>query len=149
AIAAYEKNLRANLDPTTSGLLVLAVRSEGETSSHGAVNFSEYFLYFSFFLVASGLLLTGMFFKVGVEQRLREIGLLRALGFNQMALSRLFVLEGALIAVVGGLFGLVGAIAYGWLMMRGLSTWWVGAVGTTLLHLHVERSSLFSGFAAG
>src|SRR5262249_13781631 len=46
AIAAYEKNLRANLDPTTSGLRVLAVRSEGETSSHGAVNFSEYFLYF-------------------------------------------------------------------------------------------------------
>ncbi|MBI3405183.1 MAG: ABC transporter permease, partial [Acidobacteria bacterium] len=149
AIETYAKNLRANLDPATSGLRVIAVRSEGESSSQGAVNFGEYFLYFSFFIVASGLLLTGMFFKVSVEQRLREIGLLRALGFNRAALSRLFLAEGALLAIAGGLAGLAGAITYGWLMMRGLSTWWVGAVGTRLLRLHVERVTLAAGFVSG
>ena len=32
--------------------------------------------------MVSALLLTGLFFKLGVEQRMREIGILRALGFS-------------------------------------------------------------------
>ena len=48
------------------------------TASSGATDFGEYFVYFSFFLVVSALLLTALFFKLSVEQRIREIGLLRA-----------------------------------------------------------------------
>jgi hypothetical protein len=32
--------------------------------------------------MVSALLLTGLFFKLGIEQRMREIGVLRALGFS-------------------------------------------------------------------
>ncbi|MEO6726863.1 MAG: FtsX-like permease family protein, partial [Blastocatellia bacterium] len=39
--------------------------------------------------------------------------------------------------------------AYGWLMMFGLRTWWVGAVGTTQLRLHVSPQSLLIGLIAG
>ena len=38
-------------------------------------------------------------------------------------------------ATLSGLLGLAGAYAYGWLVMHGLRTWWVGAVGTTALRL--------------
>ena len=58
------------------------VRARAIEAASGTTDFGEYFLYFSFFLVVSGLLLTGLFFRVGVEQRLREIGLLEAIGLT-------------------------------------------------------------------
>jgi hypothetical protein len=54
------------------------VRGQGLAASRGATDFGEYFVYFSFFIVVSALLLAALFFKLGVEQRGREIGLLRA-----------------------------------------------------------------------
>ncbi len=149
AIEAYEKNLRATLDPSQSGLAVIAVRADSEAASQGAVNFGEYFLYFSFFLVVSAVLLTGLFFKLGVEQRLREIGLLRAIGFDTARLASIFLVEGFGLAVLGTAAGLLGALAYAALMTLGLRTWWIGAVGTRLLRLHVSAASLILGSTAG
>jgi hypothetical protein len=53
-----------------------------------------------------------------------------------------------IVAVVGAVIGLAGAIGYTALMMAGLRTWWVGAVGTTAMHLHVVPMTLVYGFAA-
>ncbi len=58
------------------------VRGGGLAASRGATDFGEYFTYFSFFLVASALLLAVLFFRLAVEQRAREVGLLRAVGFS-------------------------------------------------------------------
>ena len=43
-----------------------------------------------------------------------------------------------MLALAGGVVGLAGALGYAWLMMAGLRTWWVDAVGTTALRLHVS-----------
>ena len=56
------------------------MRTESLTASRGATDFGQYFVYFSFFLVVSALLLVSLFFKLGIEQRAREVGLLRAVG---------------------------------------------------------------------
>jgi ABC-type antimicrobial peptide transport system permease subunit len=45
--------------------------------------------------------------------------------------------------------GLVGAIAYAALLMHGLRTWWVDAVGTTDLRLHVSWLWLVVGAVGG
>ena len=66
------------------------MRAQGLEASRGATNFGEYFLYFSFFLVISALLLTALFFKLGVEQRLREIGICRRLVFQHPGFGRCF-----------------------------------------------------------
>lgn len=145
----FEKTLRDSLDPAQMGLTVQPVRYAGMQASRGATDFGEYFTYFSFFLVVSALLLTTLFFKLGIEQRLREIGLLRAIGFSTKQIRSLFLREGLLLAVIGSVVGLIGAIVYGWLMMFGLRTWWVGAVGTTLLRLHVSPTSLVVGAVSG
>ena len=137
----FEQVLRVALDPVQMGLSVQSVKSQSLQASRGATDFGEYFAYFSFFLVISALLLTTLFFKLGIEQRLREIGLLRAIGFSTKQIRSLFLREGLLLAVIGSLTGLLGAVAYGWLMMFGLRTWWVGAVGTTQLRLHVSPQS--------
>ena len=149
ALASFQESLREALDPLQAGFVVYAARAEGTQASQGAVNFGEYFVYFSFFLVVSAVLLTGLFFKLGVEQRLREIGLLRALGFPPRKVGMLFLLEGLVLAVLGSLAGLVAAVYYGRLMMYGLRTWWVDAVGTTFLTLHVSSVSLTLGGLGG
>src|SRR4029453_14050252 len=71
------EGLKANLEPTAMGVAVLPVRQQGLDASRGATDFGEYFLYFSFFLVVSALLLTPLFFKLGIEQPIREIGTLQ------------------------------------------------------------------------
>ncbi len=148
-IEAFETDLRTALDPFRLGITVYPARSEGLKASRGAVDFSEYFTYFSFFLVVSSLLLTGLFFKLGVEQRLREVGLLHAMGFPPKAIRALFLREGGVLAVLGSLVGLAGAVAYAWLIMFGLKTWWVDSVGTKLLTLHVSNTTLALGGVGG
>ena len=145
----YAGALRAALDPAQMGLMVLPVRARALEAAHGATDFGEYFLYFSFFLMVSALLLTGLFFKLGVEQRMREIGVLRALGFSIAKIRSLFLLEGAVLAVAGAVVGLAGALAYGAFILLGLRTWWVDAVGTRLLTLHPSIPALGTGAAAG
>ena len=143
----FEIALAATIDPVAAGVAPIAVREESLSASRGATNFGEYFVYFSFFLVASALVLAVLFFRLGVEQRSREVGLLRAVGFSTPRVRRLFAAEGLLLALIGSAIGIAGAIGYGALMMAGLRTWWSGAVGTTALALHLSPISLLAGAA--
>jgi ABC-type antimicrobial peptide transport system permease subunit len=149
ALARFRAALQSKLDPSQRGLTITAARAQGLDASRGATDFGEYFLYFSFFLVVSALLLAALFFKLGIEQRLREIGTLQAIGFSASKIRGLFLTEGMVLSVAGSLLGLVGAVLYGKLILLGLRTWWVDAVGTTLLTLHVSPLSLFVGGAGG
>jgi ABC-type lipoprotein release transport system permease subunit len=146
---AFAEALRTALDPTRAGLTVVAVRSQSLQAAQGATDFGEYFVYFSFFLMVSALLLTGLFFKLGIEQRTREIGVLRALGFSAAKIRTLFLLEGAVLAVAGSVAGVAAALLYGALVLLGLRTWWFDAVGTRLLSLHASVPALAMGAAAG
>lgn len=144
------RNLVASaVGASRGGLVVVDVRNQNVAASAGATDFGAYFSYFSFFLVVSALLLTALFFRLGIEQRLREIGVLRAAGFSVKAIQRLFLLEGVVVAVVGALAGIGLAIAWAALMMYGLRTWWVGAVGTTALELHIDPATLAVGALGG
>ncbi len=145
---AYEQALRQELDPLAMGFSVYDVRGEGLAASIGATDFGEYFTYFSTFLVVSALLLAGLFFKLGVEQRLQEVGVLQAIGLDPAAIRKLFVGEGLVLSLAGGALGILGALAYSSLIMLGLRTWWIGAVGTTALRLHVDPVSLVAGAVA-
>jgi len=141
----FETQLKQAVDPLLMGVAVVPVRAQGLQASQGATDFGEYFLYFSFFLVISALLLTTLFFKLGIEQRIQELGTLRAMGFGPSKIRTLFVTEALALALAGSLLGLAGAVVYGQLMMLGLRTWWVAAVGTTALKLHVSSLSLAVG----
>jgi ABC-type lipoprotein release transport system permease subunit len=150
ARAQYLDRVRAAIDPLSiGGLAVQEVRAAGLSASRGATNFGEYFTYFSFFLVVSALLLASLFFKLGVEQRVREVGLLRAVGFTPPQVRRLFTIEALVLSALGSALGVLGALAYGALLMTGLRTWWVDAVGTTALSLHVSPVSLAIGALSG
>jgi cell division protein FtsX len=143
------ERLRASLDPRVHGLTIVDVRADALAASQGATDFGEYFLYFSFFLLVSALLLAGLFFRFGLEQRAAEIATLRALGWSVAQVRRLHLTEALLIGVAGSAIGLIGAAAYAGLIMTALRTWWVDAVGTRELALHLTPVSLLIGFAGG
>ena len=142
----FAKSLRYAIHP---GFTVTAVRSQGLNASNGSTDFGEYFTYFSFFLMVSALMLASLFFRLGVIGRLREIGLLRALGFDERKIRTIFLLEGLFLSAAGSIIGMAGAVAYAGLIMYGLRTWWVGAVGTTELKLHVSPEALIAGGVGG
>ncbi len=146
---AFSKALRSKLGPERAGMTVVNVREQGATSAKGSTDFGEYFTYFSFFLMVSALLLTSLFFQLGIEQRLREIGTLRATGFAAADIRKLFLLEGALLALIGTIAGTIAAVAYSALLMYGLRTVWREAVSTSLLSLHVNPQSLAIGAITG
>jgi hypothetical protein len=128
---------------------VIPIKAQSLDAARGSTDFGEYFVYFSFFLVVSALLLTGLFFRLGIEQRKREIGTLRSLGFSAPKIRRMFLLEGAVLAGAGAGAGTGVALAYGALIMLGLRTWWRDAVGTTLLSLHASAAPLAGAAIAG
>ena len=89
-----------------------------------------------------------MLFRLNIEQRARQLGLMSAVGFSPGALRMLALREGMALAIVGGVIGLGGAIGYTDLIMLGLRTWWIGAVGTTSMTLHVVPLTLVYGLLA-
>ena len=148
-VATFNSALRHALSPSAMAVTIVPVRAQALAASAGATDFGEYFTYFSFFIVVSALLLVVLFFKLGVEQRLRQTGILRASGFTMRTIRRLLVAEAVLLAAAGGVLGAAGAVLYARVIVFGLRTWWIGAVGTTQLHVHVSWPSLAAGAAGG
>jgi hypothetical protein len=146
---AFGQALMARVAPAARGLVVEDVRARALAAARGATDFGQYFVYFSFFLVVAALLLAGLFFRFGLEQRLAELGLLRAVGFTERQLRGLFLAEGAVLGGAGAVLGALGAIGYAALMMLGLRTVWVGAVGTRSLALSVGPLELALGALGG
>ncbi len=144
----FANEFLANVRPEQFDFVFQPVKAQGLASSKGATDFSGLFVGFSFFLIISAALLVGLLFRLGVEQRGREIGMLLAVGFPLRKVRRQFMSEGAVLAVIGALLGTGGALFYTWLLMTGLRTWWLAAVGSPFLFLHVTPASLATGFGS-
>ena len=142
----FQRRLLENIQPEQAGLVFQPVKADGLAAATGATDFSTLFIGFSMFLIISTALLVGLLFRLGVEQRASEIGILLATGYPISTIRRRFMKEGGLIAGVGGLIGLGGGIIYAWLLMAGLRTWWLAAVGTPYLFLHISPLSLALGY---
>lgn len=147
--ARFEQELLRRLDPAEMGLRVDDLRGRVERASAGSTDFGMLFLGFSMFLIAAAFMLVALVFRLGVERRVGEIGLLLALGFNVRAVSRLLLVEGALLALIGVAGGTAAAMGYAWLMLTGLRTWWALPGSATFLSLHCDGYALRIGPIAG
>ncbi len=143
---AIRQHLLDRLPPTATGFSLRPVRQEALLASTGATDFSGLFIGFSLFLIAAAALLVVLLCKFGLEQRAREAGLLLATGYPLAAVGRRFLGEGIALAALGALLGLVGAPLYAYLMLVGLHTLWLEAIGTPFLSLHVSWLSLAVGY---
>lgn len=146
--ARLEAVLPARIDPADFGLALRPVKAEGLAAAKGATDFGSLLLAFSFFLVASAVMLVVLLFRLAVERRAGELGLLLAVGFPVRRVRRRLLAEGGLLAAAGGLLGVLGGVGYAALLILGLRTWWLPAVGTPHLALHVSPLSLAIGWLA-
>lgn len=138
--------LRANLDPAAGGFAFEATRERLLDASRGGTDFGGLFLGFSCFLIGSALLLVGLLFRLSVDRRAKEVGVLLAAGYPAKTVRRLLLLEGTAVAAVGAMFGLVGAVGFAGLMIRVLVDLWPDAGVGQYLRLHVTPMSLAAGF---
>ena len=143
---AIHQNLLERLSPAAAGFSLRPVRQEALVASTGATDFSGLFIGFSLFLIAAAALLVVLLCKFGLEQRAHEAGLLLATGYPLAAVSRRFLGEGIALAALGALLGLAGAPLYAYLMLVGLHTLWLEAIGTPFLSLHISWLSLGVGY---
>jgi len=145
AIDQLTRTLEESLGPESAGLVLRPLRDEGLRAASGATDFAGLFLGLSFFLIIAAALLTGLLFRLGVERRAPELGLLLATGFTTRQVRRRFLREGVVLAVCGALLGLAGGAGYAATLIAGLRTWWLPAIGEPVLELHIVPATLALG----
>jgi putative ABC transport system permease protein len=140
-----ERALLKKIDPAALGFTFTEVRERALQASEKSQDFGQLFIGFSFFLIVAAVLLTALLFVFNLEQRNAEVGLLRALGFSDRKVRWIFLMEGACVAGLGTLLGLLAGVAFTKLTLHGLATVWRGAVGTSSFLYHAEKFSLLTG----
>lgn len=131
-----------HLNPMEAGFVFRPVLAEGLQAAVGANDFTMLFLGFSFFLILSAIILASLMFRLGIQKRINQFGLLNAVGWPARQIRQLFVMEGVVVCMAGAIAGSFGGIGFAMLMIHGLTTWWSGAVGTQFLLLHVDPLKL-------
>ncbi|MDP6763257.1 MAG: FtsX-like permease family protein [Planctomycetota bacterium] len=145
---AIARLVRERVDPASIGLFFEDVRTPALATGAATTDFAGLFGGLSSFLIAAALLLSGMLFAFGVEQRSRELGLLSAVGWRRRRVARAFLTEGGVLALAGAALGVPAGVAYTAALLHGLATVWSGAVGGAAIGLTVAPTTLVGGGAA-
>jgi len=154
-VESLTEKLQRDLQPATLGFAFQPVKLQGLEASDGTTDFNFLFLGFSFFIIAAAVMLVALLFRLGIDQRATQLGILVAVGFSRRRIALLLAGEGLVVATVGSLLGVPAGVGYAALMILGLRTWWVKAVVTPFVQLHLRAPgqhlpwSLVIGFAVG
>ncbi|MDE0423373.1 MAG: FtsX-like permease family protein [Candidatus Poribacteria bacterium] len=141
----FETQFLKRIQPEQIGFQFLALQTEGLQAATGATDFGMLFSSLSILIILAVAWLVELFFRIGVEQRSHEIGILQAVGYPLAKIRRRFFLEGGSVAGIGTLLGCLLAIGYAQLMLFGLKTWWLPAIGTPFIAFHASLWSLLIG----
>lgn len=143
-----EIRIEDHLQPEQLGFVLMPVRAMALAASSGAQDFGGLFAGFSMFLIVAALMLTSLLFRFALERRSGEIGTLLAIGLRPRQVSRMLLLEGALLSAAGGLVGVAFAALYAKAMVYGLSTVWKEAVAGSAIGYHGRPATYAIGFVA-
>ncbi len=139
------QNILNEVEPISVGLFFMPVRTQGQIAGGGTTDFGQLFLGLSMFLIMAALILTGLLFVFGVENRSEQIGLFLAVGLSHKQVRRLLLMEGGLLAIFGSALGTVSALLYTKVMIYGLATLWRSAIAGSQIQFYAGTSSIFIG----
>jgi len=148
-LLSIKTGLMQRLSPASFGFLVEDTRMQGERAADNSTDFGSLFLSLSFFIILSGLLLTALLFGMHISKRIPETAILASIGFTFRRTLSIIISETLLISLLGSILGVILGIAYNQLLIWGLNTVWIDAVGTSILHIHLEFNTLLFGAMAG
>ncbi|MCH8963506.1 MAG: ABC transporter permease [Planctomycetes bacterium] len=145
--ARFESALVDHLGGRPLGRTFTALREQALQAATGSTDFAGLFIGFSIFLMFSAAMLVVLMFRLGVERRAAEVGILLAVGYSRLQVAKMFLIEGSVVVLAGTLLGFVGSTAYAGFMLAGLRSWWSDAVNAPFVKLYVSSSSLMIGGA--
>ena len=135
-----------HLDPASAGMAFEPVRERLLAASKGGTDFGGLFLGFSLFLIAAALMLVGLLFRLALDRRAKEIGLLLATGYAMRHVRWLVLIEGLILACFGAAIGLVAAVGYNRLLLQVLLDLWPDPEVAIFLRPHATPLSFAVGF---
>ncbi len=146
-----QSKLKSWLKPSDLGLSWQNLKEQGlqSATSGGTTNmFGGLFAGFSLFLIVAAALLVALLFRLRLERRAKELGLLLATGWPVKMVRRTALSEGLLLAIAGALLGIPLALGYAWLMISGLRYGWGGLLASDSLRLYFTPTTLIIGAIA-
>lgn len=144
----FGDELLKQLRPESGGFVFQDVRAQALRASAGSSDFGMLFLGFSFFLIAAALLLVGLLFRLNMDRRASEMGLLLATGWSHRQVRGLLLAEGTILTAIGAAAGLAGALGYASAMLDFLAASWPGGSRLSFLRLHAGPLSFAIGYVA-
>jgi len=153
---SLQQRLEEKLAPHAAslGFRFQPVKRQGLEASVGATSFSALFLGFSFFIIAAAVMLVALLFRLGIDGRANQLGILLAVGLGRRQIARLLAAEGLVVAALGSLLGIAVGVGYAALMLAGLTSkhWWLDAIGTPFLRFRVTPATpvnVLIGYSGG
>ena len=141
----FARTLRAQLDPAASGLFFQDVKSRAQLAVNSPTDFGSLFVGLSMFLVVAALLLAGLLFVFGIEQRLPQLGMLQAVGFPEAKVRWLLLAEALAIAAGGALLGVIFGITYTKGILWGLGSVWRDAIASVPVTFVLDFKAVLLG----
>jgi ABC-type lipoprotein release transport system permease subunit len=127
------------------------VNAQTETEYYAKLSENNRIFLYGTMIVAVVMALGGVFgvmnsMFAAVAQRIKDIGVMRILGFKRWQILVSFMLESLVIAMTGGLLGLlIGSVSNGWTATSVISSGQGGGGKTVILRLVVDSSVLLAG----
>ena len=118
------------MTPGDIGMIVEPVRQNSIDAARNGTDFTGLFIGLSFFILTAAIILIALLFRLNLESRSGEAGILSALGFQNTQVKRIFILEGFVVTLFGGLIGLLLAVLYTYAVFKILNTLWLDIVRT-------------------
>lgn len=141
----YNQIFANNINPADLGMAIEPIRENGIQAAQNGTDFSGLFIGLSFFILVASIVLTSLLFRLNMETRATQVGLLSALGFQQKQVRSYFLFEGLIIAIFGGLLGLVISVFYTQLVFKILNSLWFEIVRTNVLEIKILPETLIIG----
>ncbi len=123
------------------------IQHAAKKASSGSNDFGMLFLAFSLVLMVSALLLIGLLFRLNLEQRASEIGIMVALGYPMKQIRNLLLREGLLIALPGCSLGVTVAVYYAKFLLALLIDLWPNKGIGNYLQFHASMESYLIGWS--
>ncbi len=139
------KVFRDHLDPADLGIRVEDIMDSGMKAARNGVDFSQLFIALSFFILLSSIILTALLFHLNLASRIRHAGTMATWGYSKKLIRRVYLIEGGLIALIGGLPGVLLAILYTSFVFKMLGRVWSDIVRTSVLEISIQPLTLLTG----
>ena len=141
----YNEIFAQDIAPADLGMAIEPIREQGIHAAQNGTDFSGLFIGLSFFILVASIILTALLFRLNIENRSSQLGLLTALGFQQKQIRSFYLFEGLVVSLFGGLLGLVISVFYTQLVFEILNSLWFDIVRTNVLQVQILPVTLVLG----